>query len=626
MKKILFISVALLCSFGQAWGASIRTVTRPADENSEGTLRSVLRNACNDDGDDIIRFHRQLGDTNMELAEPLVIPEDCKGAVTIQGSSEIAIGLDGSALTAPGADAQPGDFCTLYVYSEGNTIENLSFTGNSLGAGVCLFGRNNTVSSNHFGPNKYGVVISDIYHSTYPRMDGRANKVMQNNIGPEIQDGIWVYSDENSISGNEIADSYRGLVIYGDGNQVIQNHLYQNQMHGLRVKGDNAVIKRNTITGNGRHGIWMNSAGSVIAANTISNNGGCPESLKIISKDCMRDVSWGGFGIVIAQGSSNIKVGGESFEKEGNTIQFNNSGGILVSDDEENLGHTITHNRISKNYGLGIDLGNDGVSINDSLDEDSGPNGVLNYMDYVQAFPMVPSSKGLDRYWAWGLAKSGKRLELYGVNPDDAARGMTNGGGDVFLADASIDDSTFTALFSQHDFLDFDYMTILSFDEEGNTSEFSQNVAMGPDADLDGIPDFLEDGPSASSTAEDLADSDGDGLPDSVEDNNRNGIWDEGETAGFRADTDGDGLPDGVEVHYDGIYNPGVDTNPLLADTDLDGISDGREDLNHNGIWDAYLGETSPLWRDSDRDHYNDGADTCPALYNPGQEVRYCRE
>jgi len=62
-------------------------------------------------------------------------------------------------------------------------------------------------------------------------------------------------------------------------------------------------------------------------------------------------------------------------------------------------------------------------------------------------------------------------------------------------------------------------------------------------------------------------------------------------------DSDGDGLIDGIE------YIGG--TIPSIRDTDADGIIDGIEDSNWNGRID--IGETDPLFLDSDRDNLCDG-------------------
>lgn len=62
-------------------------------------------------------------------------------------------------------------------------------------------------------------------------------------------------------------------------------------------------------------------------------------------------------------------------------------------------------------------------------------------------------------------------------------------------------------------------------------------------------------------------------------------------------DSDGDGLSDGIEFIGGTI--------PTVRDTDGDGIIDGIEDSNWNGRID--IGETDPLFLDSDRDNLCDG-------------------
>ena len=53
-------------------------------------------------------------------------------------------------------------------------------------------------------------------------------------------------------------------------------------------------------------------------------------------------------------------------------------------------------------------------------------------------------------------------------------------------------------------------------------------------------------------------------------------------------DDDGDGIANIIELNSQGLEDP---CNP---DTDGDTVPDGFEDLNHNGIYEAHLGETTP--------------------------------
>ena len=58
---------------------------------------------------------------------------------------------------------------------------------------------------------------------------------------------------------------------------------------------------------------------------------------------------------------------------------------------ERLTGNTIRGNSIFSNGGIGIDLGGDGVTANDALDADNGPNQRQNYPIIVSAAPTAPS-------------------------------------------------------------------------------------------------------------------------------------------------------------------------------------------------------------------------------------------
>ncbi len=519
MRRFLFLT-AFLFFIVQPIGAADFLVTRSTDGTfEEGELRVVLQHVCDEPGDDTIRFApTRLEEIRIPLETPLVIPADCAGTVTVVGSDEVDTVLDGALLS--GGGLTPGDSCLFHIYSDRHTVRNFTFANNANGAGICAFGRENRIETNRFGeglsgsaePNRYGVVISDIFSREHPAMTGEGNRVVGNSIRSNTRLGIW-------------------------------------------VRGDGAWIQENEIRQNGR--------GGVVIVDT-------------------------------------------SLERRS----------------EQN---SVTRNVLSRNLGMeaNLDLANDGKTANDVGDADSGPNHFLNYTHHFQTFPLV----GNDRYWGWGLDLHGTRLELYAVAQEDLDLERTHGGGDVFLADTPIHEWNFEIL---PGILDTgDWTTALTFDADSNTSEFSLNLPVNTDEDLDGIIDDFEHGSGKSKSqgsSRSEADSDGDGLPDPVEDKNRNGIWDRklGETSATNPDSDNDLLSDWHEVHGDGVYHRGVDTDPLNNDTDGDRVIDGLEDANGDGIWDGYLGESNPLLVDSDADGFADLTDSCPALFNPGQEPWYC--
>ncbi len=83
-------------------------------------------------------------------------------------------------------------------------------------------------------------------------------------------------------------------------------------------------------------------------------------------------------GVMMASGSLVYTVGGTVTN---NVIAFNGAAGVAVgfnpSDGSSN--NRITGNSIHDNGGLGIDLGSDGVTLNDVGDGDTGPNNLQNY-------------------------------------------------------------------------------------------------------------------------------------------------------------------------------------------------------------------------------------------------------
>ncbi len=123
------------------------------------------------------------------------------------------------------------------------------------------------------------------------------------------------------------------------------------------------------------------------------------------------------------------------------------------------------------------------------------------------------------------------------------------------------------------------------------------DTGSGLDADGDGLTNDVE---AKLGTNPNKLDTDGDGVKDGDEDTNHNGIYEAnlGETNALVVDTDGDALNDGMELRYG--------TDPTNIDTDGDCISDGIEDANRNGTFDMGT-ETNGLSFDTDGDKLPDG-------------------
>ena len=527
-KATLFMALLFVSSVAFA-ADNTYLVSSLSDKQQEGTLRTILHYACDSDGSDLVKFAKtRLDQLRIYLKRPLVIPEDCKGPVTMMGSDEAETILDASDFegTAKGSN------CTLDIYSNANAVAYFGFSGNRHGAAVCVYGRSNDIFENRMGVEKYGslnenvhgIVVSKIFSKNNGGMNGSFTTIRKNIIGQQPE-------------------------------------------HGIIIDADSVSVTKNEITSSGGHGIQLEGDGIEISENIIAGNGGCPPKGKAIEGQeyCYDGDALGGAGIYIKGGSSNVLIGGDNFE-ERNIIQFNRNGGVVLYNSKETDLIKITHNQISKNYGteVGIDMRGDGVTENDILDLDVGPNALLNFPEHLQAFRLVG-----DRHWIWGVSFFTDDIELYGVAPEDFNRGVIHGGGDSFYGDMTIASNSFEAIHNNLNFSEAKAVTAVGLAIDGNTSEYSLNAGVSMDEDYDGILDELEtgDGTKASGgTSPDNADSDGDELPDPIEDRNRNGEWEPelGELCAYNPDTDNDGISDGAETHGDGVYDKGRDTDPCL--------------------------------------------------------------
>jgi hypothetical protein len=176
----------------------------------------------------------------------------------------------------------------------------------------------------------------------------------------------------------------------------------------------------------------------------------------------------GGDGIEIENGASGNAV-------EANTIAHNGGNGVTVYD---GTGDTISRNSIFSNGGLGIDLGGDGVTLNDPGDTDAGPNNLQN-------FPVVTSANVV----AGQLVVQGTIdtpspqtvvIELF-ANPVPVPGGDPSGYGEgkVFLGTAAPSTSgSFTVVLPA--VASGTLISATATDAAGDTSEFAKDVAGAP--------------------------------------------------------------------------------------------------------------------------------------------------
>ena len=306
---------------------------------------------------------------------------------------------------------------------------NLISGNESAGVGIYASGTsNNTIMGNYIGTNASGTAA------------------LPNTNGIEIWGGPTdnIIGGDTANAGNLISgNSVFGINMGGSGtaNNTISNNYIgtdkegktaiPNIIDGIRFQegATNNVIIGNLISGNGEEGIQMSGdgiSGNQVASNTIGANATRSGPLPNL-----------GIGVLIGYGAERSIIGPE------NTIAFNQSG--ICIDGTSTLSHTITQNSIYSNTNKGILLTN-------------GGNGG------------IPSPTITTAAWslAVGTAPPDAEVEVFSDDNDE---------GRVYEGSTTADgEGNFTL--TQTTCFSGPYLTATATDAEGNTSEFSQPVAV----------------------------------------------------------------------------------------------------------------------------------------------------
>jgi len=231
----------------------------------------------------------------------------------------------------------------------------------------------------------------------------------------------------------------------------------------------------------------------------------------------------------------------------GNSIYDNDCNGIVI---KNNANLNCGYNNIYNNNGLGIDLGDDGVTLNDPGDIDSGPNNLMNFpvIEYI-------SYKGGGEYYIEGDIDSLGETTIQLFESDNNSSGY--GSGMKYIDETTSNSTWDITVTGLQQNLTFTSTALNS----GSTSEFSLNK--GIDIWLNTI------------------------LPADITDSNNNGIFDIGDEIEYHVTIYNYGqssinnmkyinpLPDGVDLLPDSINsNYGIITNysPLtIEDLQVEG-------------------------------------------------------
>jgi len=276
----------------------------------------------------------------------------------------------------------------------GNVDTGIAFSGTNLFVGGTTAGERNVISGNTSGVFIGGTLTTGTIQGNYIGLGSNGSTIIAN------VEGILVGNVPSALiggttpgAGNVISGNNQGISITSDHVTVQGNFigtdatgtLDKGNSTGVFIDGSNNLIggttatARNIISGNGT-GILLQDIGTTnpITNNSIKNN--------FIGTDVGGTVALGNSsrGIFLVAGDNN-SIGGSA--SEGNLIAFSNGAGVIIG---AGIGNRITANSIFSNgfaaVGvLGIDLGNNGVTANDTLDGDTGANNLQN-------FPVITTS------------------------------------------------------------------------------------------------------------------------------------------------------------------------------------------------------------------------------------------
>jgi hypothetical protein len=339
----------------------------------------------------------------------------------------IGLGADGSTLLG---NAQEG--IQLSNGADGNVVGGTTaadrnvISGNALG-GVLLWtaAGGNLIAGNYIGTNAAGTAARGNQYAGII-VDGSDGVVIGgtaagagNVISGNLGEGIHT----TGASGTVVRGNFIGLA--ADGSSALGNDAQGIEVVGGsgNVIGGTAAGAGNVIADNGQEQIYLNgSSSNTVQGNRIGTNAAgtaAPTGVGYVED-----------GIRIDGGSSDNLIGG-TVAGAGNTIAFNDHVGIYVGGSSTGnaiLGNAIHSNTVGAASGLGIDLGAIGVTVNDALDADSGPNGRQNFPTLTSA-----NAVGGDTTIAGSInstANTPLRLEFFSSPTGDASG---YGEGMVFL-------------------------------------------------------------------------------------------------------------------------------------------------------------------------------------------------
>ncbi len=441
------------------------------EEPIENSLRWAIQQANQTNGLDVILFDT-VGTIYLRESLPSVTDETFFAGVD-SGPPQVTIDASSTMGSALILEADRIEVTGLYftgffgagIEARGDDawISRCVFTGFDYGIDIRQGADGARVEGNIIGMDPYG---SEFGTTDGIRVAGKNTSIggpaayQRNIISGNRGNGIWVLdtAGDGTIQGNWIGTDASGL--YGAGNYGNGIYIQANASWLVGGSGDGAG---NIISSNYGDGIRLDGASRVtVQGNGIGLDGEGGASPYAYNR---------GAGVWLTNSSDNV-VGGAA-PGQGNIIFGSSGDGVTV---ESGIKNTIRGNSIYGNYGIGIDLGWDGVTLNDSAGHDGA--------NHFHNFPVITSASiSADTLVVSGSFQSWPSetflLDLYA---SDQANWSGHGEGQTYLGAVSVTTdadglASFTATFSG--FADETaFITATATDASGNTSEFSQAAAI----------------------------------------------------------------------------------------------------------------------------------------------------
>jgi len=477
--RALFVFLMLLATSASAATFVVSSIA----DSGAGTLRQAILDANTAAGTDTITF--AIAGSGLHTISPATNLPNITEAVVIDGYSQSGASVNTLSLgdnaviqiELNGSGVSSGTGLNFNATVNGGEVKGLLLT--KWNNAILLNGaKNMTIDGNFFGTNAAGSATSA------SAANGSAFFILNTATGNTI--GGAAAAARNLISGGTTA----GITL---GNSGTANNVIQNNYIGTNAAGTAALPNftgisfngagANTIRGNVISGSTSNAnfSAGIQLENTTANT--LVVGNKIGTSADGTAAIPNAYGITLLDGFS----GGANQNTIGtlaepNIIAFNTKAGVALQAFTSKVSrqNSILYNSIFSNGTLGIDLGDDGITPNDTGDGDAG------LFNDLQNFPVITSAQfGAGTVTIAGTLSSAPSstyivqfFQNTACDPSGAGEGQTFLG-ETTITTAASGVGTFNVTFPG---VAGGFATATATDSLGNTSEFSACAAISTPA------------------------------------------------------------------------------------------------------------------------------------------------